>query len=55
VAPLVGLTVAMQPGRTTDLVLKLVAAHPARPLVIALDGPSAAGTSTLAHLVIPGV
>lgn len=32
----------------TDLVMELVAACPARPLVIALDGPSAAGTSTLA-------
>jgi len=30
------------------LVVELVAACPARPLVIALDGPSAAGTSTLA-------
>ena len=37
----------MQPSRTTDLVVELVATFPARPLVIALDGPSAAGTSTL--------
>jgi uridine kinase len=44
---LVELTVNMQPSRTTDLVVELVAAFPARPLVIALDGPSAAGTSTL--------
>jgi uridine kinase len=43
----VGLTVDMQPSRTTDVVVELVTASPARPLVIALDGPSAAGTSTL--------
>ena len=29
------------------MVVELVTASPARPLVIALDGPSAAGTSTL--------
>jgi len=37
----------MEHSRTTDLVLELLAACPARPLVIALDGPGAAGTSTL--------
>ena len=37
----------MQPSGTTDLVVELVATCPARPLVIALDGPSAAGTTTL--------
>ena len=47
-ANLVGLTVSMKHSRTTDLMVELVAACPARPLVIALDGPSAAGTSTLA-------
>jgi hypothetical protein len=36
----------MQPSRTTDLVVELVAGRAARPLVIALDGPSAAGTTT---------
>lgn len=30
------------------MVVKLVASRPARPLVISLDGPSAAGTTTLA-------
>lgn len=38
----------MPPIGTTDLVGQLVAECPARPLVIALDGPSAAGTTTLA-------
>jgi uridine kinase len=33
---------------SSDLVVQLVAERPARPLVIALDGPSAAGTTTLA-------
>jgi hypothetical protein len=42
---LVRSTVDMQPSRTTDLVMELVATFPARPQVIALDGPSAAGTS----------
>jgi len=37
----------MQPSGTTDQVVELVATCPARPLVIALDGPSAAGTTTL--------
>jgi len=32
-------------------VLELVAKHPSRPLLIALDGASAAGTSTLAAAV----
>jgi hypothetical protein len=36
----------MQPSRTTDLVVELVAGRATRPLVIALDGPSAAGTTT---------
>ena len=36
----------MKPSRTTDMVVELVAAWPDRPLVIALDGPSAAGTTT---------
>ena len=43
----VGLTEDMRPSRTTDVVVELVTASPARPRVIALDGPSAAGTSTL--------
>jgi len=34
-------------------VLELVAKHPSRPLLIALDGASAAGTSTLAAAVGP--
>jgi uridine kinase len=38
----------MQPSRTTDLLVELVAGRATRPLVIALDGPSAAGTTTLA-------
>ena len=38
----------MQPGRSADLVVELVARRAARPLVIAPDGPSAAGTTTLA-------
>ena len=41
-----GLNVGMQPRTSTDLVMDLVATRPRRPLVIALDGPSAAGTST---------
>jgi len=45
--------VAMQPRTSTDLVMDLVATRPRRPLVIALDGPSAAGTSTLAAKLGP--
>jgi len=40
-------------GRFADRVADLVAVHPGRPLVIALDGPSAAGTSTLAAVLGP--
>ena len=45
------LTVSMQPNRAAGLVVELVVRHPSRPLLIALDGPSAAGTSTLAAAV----
>jgi uridine kinase len=38
----------MKHSGTTDLVVELVAACPAWPRVITWDGPSAAGTSTLA-------
>lgn len=38
----------MQPNEAAGLVLGLVATRIARPLVVALDGPSGAGTSTLA-------
>jgi len=41
----------MQLSRAADRVLELVSTHPSRPLLIALDGPSAAGTSTLALAV----
>jgi len=41
----------MQLSRAAGKVLELVFTHPSRPLVIALDGPSAAGTSTLALAV----
>jgi uridine kinase len=41
----------MQLSEAVGLVLELVATRPSRPLVIALDGPSAAGTSTVAAIV----
>ena len=41
----------MQLSRAADRVFELVSTHPSRPLLIALDGPSAAGTSTLALAV----
>jgi len=43
--------VVMQLSRAADRVFELVSTHPSRPLLIALDGPSAAGTSTLALAV----
>lgn len=46
----------MQLSKAADRVFELVSTHPSRPLLIALDGPSAAGpsaaeTSTLALAV----
>jgi adenylylsulfate kinase-like enzyme len=44
-------TVPMYLSGAVGAVLELVAKHPSRPLLIALDGASAAGTSTLAAAV----
>jgi sigma-B regulation protein RsbU (phosphoserine phosphatase) len=46
-----GTLVAVEPEQSADLVVELIATRPSRPLLLALDGPSAAGTSTLAAVL----